>query len=125
LRTTRRILLAAAAFLLTAQAHASGFDRAAFDAARDEGRTVIVDVYADWCPVCRAQKPIVEALAQDPAFAEARFVTVDFDADKEVVRELGVRAQSTLIVLKGGEEKARATGITDPAEIRALLEKGL
>jgi len=50
---------------------------------------------------------------------------VDFDAQKDFLQEHKVRFQSTLIVFKGKSEKGRSTGDTDPASIRALLEKGL
>jgi len=36
-----------------------------------------------------------------------------------------VSVQSTLIAFKGKTETARAAGITDPAEIRALFERSL
>jgi hypothetical protein len=34
-----------------------------------------------------------------------------------------VQKQSTLIVFNGKTERARSTGVTDPAEIRSLLMK--
>ena len=108
-----------------AAAVAAGFDRTAFDAARAAGRTVVVEVHAAWCPTCRAQAPVLTELMAEPACKDAARITVDFDADKDVLRELGVRQQSTLIVFKGETEKARAVGITDPVAIRALLEQGL
>lgn len=126
MKLARRLLLATLVALVPlAAAVADGFDRAGYDAARAQGRTVLVEVHADWCPTCRAQAPILDALLAEPTFAEVARVTVDFDQDKDIQRELGVRQQSTLIVFKGETEKARAVGLTDPAAIRALLEQGL
>lgn len=125
MQIARRLLLATAlAIGPAALALASGFDRTAFDTARAAGRTVVVEVHADWCPTCRAQAPVLTELLAEPAFADVARITVDFDADKDILRELKVRQQSTLIVFKGETEKARAVGITDPAAIRALLEQG-
>ena len=39
------------------------------------------------------------------------------------MREFGANMQSTLVVFRGAVEKGRATGQTDPAAIRALVEK--
>jgi thiol-disulfide isomerase/thioredoxin len=126
MRIARRLFLASALVAAPlALAHAAGFDRGTFDTARAAGRTVLVDVHADWCPTCRAQAPVLAELLALPAFKDVTRIAVDFDADKDILRELGVRQQSTLIVFKGEVEKARAVGITDPAAIRALLEQGL
>lgn len=50
---------------------------------------------------------------------------VDFDKQKDFLRDHAVRWQSTLIVFKGKSEKGRTTGDLNPASIRQLLEKGL
>jgi thioredoxin 1 len=131
LRLTRRgfAALAATAAVATlvrpAQAASTPFTADAFKAAQAEGRTVILEIWASWCPTCRAQSPIVANLAAEPKFTEARVLRIDYDAQRDVVRGFGVRSQSTLIVFKGSEERGRASGITAPQEIRALLEKGL
>jgi len=101
------------------------FTDAAFDAAQAAGRPVLVDVAAPWCPTCRAQKPHIDAMAADPRMKEAIFFAVDFDSQKDVLRRLNVRSQSTLIAFKGRQERARATGITDPVQIRDLLLQAL
>ena len=48
---------------------------------------------------------------------------VDFDTAKDVLRQLRVQHQSTLIVFKGQMEVARSTGETDPAPLRLLVAK--
>jgi thiol-disulfide isomerase/thioredoxin len=122
----RRVLLGACVTLAVTPGLAqerAAFTDAAFDAAQAAGRAILIEVTAPWCPVCRAQKPHVEATLTDPALRSALFLTVDFDSQKDALRRLNVQRQSTLIAFKGREERARATGITDPAEIRALLMK--
>jgi thioredoxin 1 len=82
---------------------------------------VVVHVYADWCPVCRAQKPVLAALAKDQALAAARFITLDFDKDRQFLRTHRVANQSVILVFKNGQEAARLIGITDAERIRAGL----
>lgn len=99
------------------------FTEAAFDAAQAAGKPIIVDVTAPWCPVCKAQHPHVEAALQSPELKDAVLMEVDFDTQKDALQKFSVRMQSTLIIFKGTAEQGRATGITDPAEIRALMFK--
>jgi thiol-disulfide isomerase/thioredoxin len=101
------------------------WNQAAFAAAQDAGKSIIVDVTAPWCPTCAKQRPTVASLENDPKFAQAVVFEVDFDTQKAVLRRMHVSAQSTLIAFKGKTEMVRATGITDPAEIRALFERSL
>jgi thiol-disulfide isomerase/thioredoxin len=101
------------------------WNQAAFASAQDAGKSIIVYVTAPWCPTCAKQKPTIQALEHDPKFAQAIIFEVDFDSQKRVLRRMHVSMQSTMIAFKGKAEMARATGVTDPAEIRALFERSL
>lgn len=101
------------------------FTDAAFEAARAAGRPILIEVFAPWCPTCRAQRPHIDAVAADPLMAQAVLLTVDFDGQKAVLQRFGVRSQATLIAFRGSEERGRATGVTDPRAIRELLFRAL
>ena len=127
----RRALLIAATAVgagLAATAQAGTrvpFTEAAFDAAQQQGRAIIVDVTAPWCPVCKAQHPTVEATLNSPEMKDAILLEVDFDTQKDVLQKFGVRMQSTLIAFKGTTETGRATGVTNPDAIRELMLKAV
>jgi thioredoxin 1 len=104
---------------------AEPFDRAAFDAAVAAGGPVVVHVHASWCPICRAQAPILEALRTQPRFGGFRAFRIDFDGDKAAVRAVGARLQSTLIVYAARREVARTVGDREEGWIEELLEKAL
>jgi len=120
-----RSFIGAALVAAAALAHAAiqPFDKAKFDAALAQGKPVIVDFAADWCPTCKEQKPIVRALMNDPKRKNLTLFLADFDKEEALKKQLGVTMQSTLVVLKGGKEVARSTGQTDKAELGALLDK--
>jgi thioredoxin 1 len=119
-------LLVAGALVGAAQAASHVFwNQAAFVSAQNAGKSIIVDVTAPWCPTCAKQRPTITALEHDPEFARTIIFEVDFDTQKDVLRNMHVSAQSTLIAFKGRTEMARATGVTDPAEIRALFARAL
>lgn len=93
----------------------------AFEAAQSAGKPIVVHVTATWCPTCHAQIPIVRSLAEDPANPDLIVFNVDFDTQGDVLRQFGVRYQSTLIAFHGTVEKARSIGQTNPDDIAALI----
>lgn len=101
------------------------FSDAAFEAAQKGGKPVLIAVSAPWCPICRTQKPILAKLAAEPRFKDLQIFDIDFDSQKELLRRLNVRMQSTLIAYKGATEVGRSVGETQPEWIEGLVEKSL
>jgi thiol-disulfide isomerase/thioredoxin len=128
---TRRFLngaLMAGALIAAAPLWASPavpFSAEAFKAAQASGSPILVEIHADWCPVCKAQNPILDRLTAEPKFKDLKVFRVDFDAMKPVVKEFGAQMQSTLIVFKGAAEQGRSVGDTKEPSIAALLDKSL
>ena len=121
---TRLAIFAFAITLAVASAHAAErrtFDAADFAASQQQGARILIDISATWCPTCKAQKPIIEGIAERPENANLIIYDVDFDSMKDVVRGFGARLQSTLIAYLGNVETARSVGDTDPASIEALI----
>ena len=101
------------------------YNQPQFDAAQAAGRPILVEVTAPWCSVCEAQAPILARLKGDPKFKDMAAFEIDFDSQKDLLRKLNVRSQSTLIVFRGKAEVGRSTGDTNPASIAALLGKAI
>jgi len=123
-----RLLIAAFSLLVTTMAFAAEtkpFDQATFAALQAANKPVLIDVYADWCPTCKAQEPLISALIGSPEFKDYTLLRVNFDTQKDVRKTLRVANQSTLIVYRGKREVARSTGDTNKDSIAASLRKGL
>ena len=127
MKITASLISVVAAFLLAASALAGElpYDRAAFDKAMAEGRPVIVDFFADWCPTCKAQKPHVQSLIGDPKMKHVTLFVADYDREKDLKRALRVTQQATFVVFKGGKEVGRSTGQTKKEDLAALFAKAL
>ena len=117
-----------AALLLPLQAVATErvpFDAAAFAAAQQAGKPIIVHVFATWCETCAAQKNVLDKLGQDPAFSGFSTFVVDYDKQKDAMRTFNVHTRSVILVFKGATEVARVEWKTSEAPIKAALEKAL
>jgi thioredoxin 1 len=126
LRSFLLVIVACVALSLPASAAEwKPFDAAAFAQAQKNGKSILVDVFAAWCPVCRAQNPILVELSREPKFKDMVVFKVDFDTQKDDLRALKAQSQSTLIAYKGDKETGRSVGDTNSGSIEALLDSTL
>lgn len=122
-----RVLIAAVFIFATVPGLAAekfDYSRSAFAQAQASNAPILVEIFAPWCSVCRAQQPALEGVEADPRFKDLKVFRVDFDRQKEVVRSLGAKSQSTLIMFKGKKETGRSVGDTDSDSIGALVNSG-
>lgn len=96
-----------------------------FAAAQAADKPILIDVFAAWCPTCRAQNPILVQLTRQPKFKDMVVFKIDFDSQKDALWALDVRTQSTLIVFKGKKEVGRSAGDTSEISIEGMLDKTL
>jgi thioredoxin 1 len=101
------------------------FDQKAFDAAQAAGKPILIEVSAPWCPVCKAQAPILSKLKSETRFKSLASFSIDFDSQKDLLKRFNVQKQSTLIVFKGKQEAGRSTGDTNAGSIEQLLGKSI
>ncbi|MBM3524330.1 MAG: thioredoxin family protein [Alphaproteobacteria bacterium] len=106
-------------------APAAPFAAASFRAAQAADKGILVDITAPWCPVCKIQKPILAQLLASPRYEEILAFEVDFDRQKDALRLVDARIQSTLIVFRGRDELGRTVGDTNPKSIELLLAMAL
>lgn len=96
-----------------------------FAAAKSAGKPILVDVFAAWCPVCRAQNPILVQLTKEPKYKDLVVFKLDYDMQKADLISLRVQRQSTLILFKGDKELDRSVGDTSEQSIEGMLDKTL
>ena len=99
------------------------FSQQEFDHLTKEGKPVVLEVSAPWCPTCKQQKPIIESLMKQPAYKDVTLMTVDFDSAKPTLKNFKVNMQSTLVAFKGEKEVGRSVGDTSPAGLEGLVKK--
>lgn len=120
--------LLAAAFAIVLMTHATlsvsaemPYEPEHFESMRNTGKPFAVVFHADWCPICRAQAPVLKELTQSPEFMGITLFVANFDTEKVLERSLGITKQSTIVVFRDGQESARSTGDTQQAALADLL----
>jgi thiol:disulfide interchange protein len=113
--------------LVSISAFAAGVPISAADLAGIEkkGESAVITVHADWCPTCKSQDKVLSTFIKDPAYKNVVFYQLQFDDQKDLLKILNVRSQSTIIVYKGGKEVARATGDTSEAALSKLTKQAI
>jgi thiol-disulfide isomerase/thioredoxin len=127
--TTKFAAVLAAALVFgaaTSQAfEEKAYDPESFKAAQSAGKSILVDVFAPWCPTCAAQQTVLGALKSNPAYDKLLVMKVDYDNDAAALKNFNARQQSTLIAFKGDKETGRSVGDTQAASIEALINTAL
>jgi thioredoxin 1 len=99
------------------------FSQQIFEQLQAEGQPVLVDVYADWCPVCLRQEAVLAPMLDEPALARLVMLRLNFDTQQAALKRLGVNRQSTLLLFDEGREIGRVLGETDAGRLRLFIER--
>jgi thiol:disulfide interchange protein len=117
----------AALFVLSIFAHVAlageikPYSQTELDRLVAEGKPILLDIRADWCPTCAAQAPVIRELMAQSKFKDVTTFTIDFDKDTALLKAYNVSFQSTLIVMMGKQEMGRSVGDTSRDDIEHLL----
>ena len=83
---------------------------------------VLVDFWAEWCGPCQMAAPEVSRVALDMG-GRALVLKINTEQHPELASAFGVRGIPTFVVLKGGQEVARQSGLVDHRELARLVER--
>ncbi len=73
------------------------FSEAAYDAALADGKTVILDFHADWCPTCRANEPVITSVFKSNIDTNLVGFKVNYDTEIALKKTFNIQGQSTII----------------------------
>lgn len=86
-----------------------------------DGRPMIVDFSATWCPPCRQLKPIFEKLAEEFR-GRVTFVTIDVDQNPELAASYNVQSIPMMVFInKDGQIQNTLVGFQDRDQLLAAI----
>ena len=100
------------------------FDGAAFRAAMEEKKTLVVDFWATWCGPCRMLAPVMEKLSEEFE-GQAEFVKIDVDDNPELARRFSIMSIPCVMVFKNGALAGKNAGFIPKAAMQEFIENNL
>ncbi len=100
------------------------FDTAAFRAAMEEKKTLVVDFYADWCGPCRMLAPVIDDISEEFA-GEAQFVKINVDDNPDLAREYSIMSIPCVMVFKDGKLAGKNLGFVPKAAMKEFIQKNI
>ncbi len=99
------------------------FSRERLQALQAAGELVLLDVFADWCPTCAKQQEVLAAYKREHPDVKLNILEINFDKDKQWVKEFRAPRQSTLILYRGHKQLWYSVAETRAEVIVAELNK--
>jgi thiol-disulfide isomerase/thioredoxin len=102
---------------------AEPFTEERFRALQSENALILVDVAASWCPTCARQAQAIDGYRKANPDVALEVLRVDFDGQKEWVKQFKAPRQSTLILFRGAEQVWFSVAEKDPRVISDAIDR--
>ena len=85
------------------------FEKTHYENSISEGKVILLDFYANWCPICRAENPSIRNGLKELNNPNVVAYQVHFNdgettqEHEDLAKQFGVNLQHTKVILKNGE----------------------
>lgn len=83
-------------------------------------KTVLVDLYADWCGPCRMLSPILEEVETERE--DVKICKINVDEEAEIASSFGASYIPMLVLIKDGKAVASSTGYKTKEQVLAFID---
>ena len=90
----------------------------------DADQPVLVDVWAAWCPPCRALGPVIDELAQKYK-GTVKVGKLDADANRRTVVQYDISSLPTILLFKNGKAVDSSIGLQGKAALELMIRNAV
>ena len=101
--THRLIAMLMLCLLSMSAAWAEPYNEDRFKTLQAQNKLILVEVNAPWCPVCQAQQKVLKYYQRKNPDSGLHVLTIDFDTQKDLVRQFRAPRQSALFLYAGAD----------------------
>ena len=107
------------------------FTKADYDAALKSDKLIVLYFYANWCPICKAEFPIMQGIFNGLSTDKVIGFRVNYNDDqtdnneKNLAREFGVAYQHTKVFVKNGIRILKSPESWDKNRYQSEIDKAL
>lgn len=84
-------------------------------------KPVLIDFWAEWCGPCRMMNPIIESFKKNNSDIEV--VKINIDEDRSIAAQFQIRSIPTIVVVKGGKQIWRNSGVLSESVLSSKIKK--
>ncbi|MBI1813178.1 thioredoxin family protein [Candidatus Peregrinibacteria bacterium] len=94
------------------------YSDAAYKQALADGKTVVIDFHANWCPICKVNAPHIQAAFDATHDPNVVGFIADYDTETALEDQFGVSSQSTIVKVRGNDPgSAKKIGTLGPGPL--------
>ena len=82
-----------------------------------QGKTILVDFYADWCGPCKMMGAVLENVTA------IDILKVNVDEHNDIAAKYGIMSIPTLMIFKDGQEVTKVVGYRSQDEIEQIINE--
>lgn len=107
------------------------YDKGHYEQSVSEGKVVLLDFYASWCPICRSENPKIREGVSEFDSGNIIAYQVHFNDgetnsdDEEIANTFGITLQHTKVVVKNGEQFSKSLESWDKDKTVSEINKAL
>ena len=97
------------------------YDKTAYETAVSQNKTVYLEFYASWCPVCKQMEPEIVAAFNELENPNIIGFRVNYDTETSLKKQFQIPYQHTRVIIKNGVQVQKSSNAWTKEQIKEAL----